>query len=306
MHVFVTGGTGQIGARLVRRLRQRGDQVSVLSRRPAVAREQFADCTIVEGDPTVAGPWMQAVRDCDAVVNLAGENIFGRRWNAEFKALLRDSRVQSTENVVRALAQEPLRADGGPKVLMNASAIGYYGPRGDEEITEDAPPGDDTLARLCVDWEQVAHAVESSGVRLAIVRVGVVLDKEGGALKKMLGPFKWFVGGPAGSGRQYVSWIHHADMVGLLLFALDREEARGPFNATAPTPVTNKEFSKALGGALGRPSFMKVPGFMLRLRFGEVAYVITTGQRVIPRKALALGYQFQFPKVGAALADVLA
>jgi uncharacterized protein (TIGR01777 family) len=306
MRVFVTGGTGLVGSRLVRRLRDRNDQVVVLSRRPAAARERCEGCKVVEGDPLSAGPWMNEPDGCDAVVHLAGENIFGRRWSADFKAALHDSRVKSTENVVRAIARSPHAPGGALKTLVNASAIGYYGPHGDEELSEDSPPGDDALARICVAWEEAAHRVEATGARLVIVRVGVVLDREGGALKQMLPPFKWFVGGPVGSGRQYVSWIHHADLVGLILLALDSPEVRGPLNGTAPNPVTNKEFSRALGRALHRPSFLRTPKFMLRAMLGEVASVVTTGQRVVPKKALGLGYQFRFPGIDQALADVLA
>jgi uncharacterized protein (TIGR01777 family) len=305
MRVFLTGGTGLVGTRLIKRLRERGDEVVLLTRRPAVARDKLGDGTVVEGDPTQPGPWMDAVADCDAVINLAGENIFGRRWSDDFKKTLLDSRVRSTENVVQALARHPKAPGGASKVLVNASAVGYYGPRGDEEINEDAPPGDDFLAHVCVEWEKAARGAEAAGARVALMRIGVVLDREGGALAALLTPFKMGVGGPAGSGRQWMPWIHHADVVGLLLFAMDNAGARGPINTTAPHPVTNREFSKALGRALHRPAFLPVPGFALRLRFGEVAGVILTGQRVVPREALKLGYAFQFPTVDAALADIL-
>jgi uncharacterized protein (TIGR01777 family) len=306
MRVFVTGGTGLVGTRLVRRLKERGDEPVVLTRRPTVAQEKFAGrCSVVEGDPAQAGKWMDAVADCDAVIHLAGENVFGHRWKEEFKTLLRDSRIKSTANVVQALSRKPTAADGTPKVLVNASAIGYYGVHGDEEVTEETPPGDDFLARLCFDWEAAAKQVESHGVRVAMVRVGVVLDKEGGALAKMLTPFKMFVGGKIGSGRQWVSWVHHEDLVGIFLLPLDNRNACGPINGTAPGPVTNKEFSKALGRALGRPSFMPTPAFGLHLMLGEVAGVITTGQRVLPKRPTALGYQFKFPQIDAAFQDVL-
>jgi uncharacterized protein (TIGR01777 family) len=306
MRVFVTGGTGLIGRRLLGALRGRGDTPVLLTRRPDAARQMFGpDAAVVEGDPMKAGPWQDAVADCDAVVHLAGENVFARRWNAAFKQLLVDSRIESTRRVVEALKRHPAGADGRPKVLVNASAIGWYGPHGDEELDESAPPAADFMAQLCVDWEKEAHAAEGAGVRVASVRVGVVLDREGGALAKLLTPFKCFVGGPVGSGRQYMSWIHHADMTGVYLLALDNAEARGPLNGTAPEPVTNKQFSKALGRALHRPAFFWAPGFMLRLMLGEVAQVVTTGQRVLPRKALALGYQYRFPTVEAALKDIV-
>jgi uncharacterized protein (TIGR01777 family) len=188
---------------------------------------------------------------------------------------------------------------------VNASAVGYYGPRGDEEIDESAPPGDDVLAKLCVAWEQSARAAEPLGVRVALVRIGVVLDKEGGALAAMLTPFKLGLGGRAGSGKQWMAWIHGADVVGIMLLALDNAAAHGPVNATAPNPVTNYEFTKALGRALHRPTIFPVPAFALKLRFGEVAGVVLTGQRVLPKEAQKLGYQFRFPTIDAALADIL-
>jgi uncharacterized protein (TIGR01777 family) len=304
MRVFITGGTGLVGTRLVRRLHERGDAVKLLTRRPAGVRDRFTHCELVEGDPMAAGAWMDAVADCDAVVNLAGENIFGRRWNDDFKRLMMGSRVMTTNNVVEALARKPRTEAGAAKGLVNASAVGYYGPHGDEEIDETAPPGDDCLARICVEWEKSALAAQSAGVRVALVRIGVVLDKEGGALKAMLPPFKFGAGGPVGSGRQWMAWIHHADLAGLILLALDRVDADGPINGTAPAAVTNKEFGKALGRALHRPAFMPTPAFMLRLMLGEVAGVIATGQRVLPRQAQKLGYQFQFPTIDAALADI--
>jgi uncharacterized protein (TIGR01777 family) len=306
MRVFVMGGTGLIGTRLLGRLRERGDSVMLLTRRPAGARARFGgDCTIVEGNPMQTGRWMDEVTGCDAVINLVGESIFARRWNEEFKVLLRESRVKSTANVVQALAKNSRTAAGTPRVLVNASAIGYYGPHGDEELTETGPPGDDLLARLTVDWEQAARGAEAAGVRVAIVRVGVVLDKAGGALGQMLTPFKLGIGGPVASGKQWLSWIHHEDIVGILLQALDHAGAAGPINGTAPNPVTNKAFSKALGRALHRPAFLPIPAFGMRLRFGEVAEILTTGQRVLPRRALELGYSFHFPEIDGALASVL-
>jgi uncharacterized protein (TIGR01777 family) len=307
MRVFITGGTGLVGTRLIRRLLDRKDDVVLLTRRPDVARQQWESaCGIVEGDPMQAGDWMRRVEECDGVVNLAGANIFAKRWRAWYKELMRDSRIKSTANVAEALSRSPRRADGSPRVLVSGSAVGYYGPHGDEELTEDSPPGDDYLAKLSVDWEKAARAAEPGGVRVVLLRIGVVLDKQGGALQKMLRPFEMFVGGKVGSGRQVMSWIHHDDLVGIILLGLDNAEAAGPINGTAPNPVTNKQFAKALGRALGRPSFFPTPGFMLRLVLGPVASVVTTGQRVLPKKALALGYQFRFPEVDAALQDALA
>lgn len=307
MRIFVTGGTGMIGTRLIRHLREQEHDVVVLTRRPAEAKERLeGGCTVVEGDPTRAGGWMEAVDECDAVVNLAGENIFNRRWNDEVKTAIRDSRVRGTENVVQALARAPRDAAGRPKVLVNASAIGYYGPHSDKELTEADPAGNDFLARACVDWENAARAAEPSGVRVVMIRTGVVLDKKGGALAKLLTPFKWFVGGTVGSGRQWMSWVHHADLIGLYAFALDNNQVTGPVNATAPNSVTNQEFSKSLGRALGRPSFLWTPEFALRLLLGQVAGLVTKGQRVLPTKASALGYTFRFVGLDEALQDILA
>ena len=306
MQVFITGGTGLVGGRLVRRLLERRDRPVVLTRRVATAEAMFGkSCRIVEGDPMKAGPWQDIAAECDAVVNLAGENLFNHRWNDQFKALMADSRLQTTAHVVEALARKPRREDGSPKVLVNASAIGIYGPHGDEELTEESPPASDFLANLCVQWENAARAVEASGVRCALIRIGVVLAKEGGALKQLWTPFSLGMGGPVGDGRQWMSWIHHEDMIGILLLALDNNEAAGPLNGVAPNPVTNRDFATAFGKALHRPSFMPTPRFVLRAMLGESADVVTTGQRVLPKKALALGYDFKFPTIDAALSDIV-
>jgi uncharacterized protein len=306
MRVFVTGGTGLIGTRLIRQLRERGDEVLLLTRRPAAATDRFGrEVEVVEGDPMQAGPWMEAIGRCDGVINLAGENVFNRRWNQRFKQLVRDSRMQATEHVVQALAKNPHRDGGEPKVLVNASAIGYYGAHADEELTEASPPAEDYMAQLCVDWEKAALAAQAHGVRVVTVRVGIVLDREGGALAKLLTPFKLFAGGPVGSGKQWMSWIHHADMVGLFLFGLDNPQASGALNGTAPNPVTNREFSRTLGRVLHRPSCFWTPRLMLRLALGEVADVVATGQRVLPQAPLALGYCYRFPPLEDALRDIL-
>ena len=309
MRVFVTGGTGLVGSLLVKKLRERGDHVVLLTRRPEATQHLTgANCTVVKGDPVQPGEWMNAVADCDAVVHLAGEGIFNRRWSPEFKDLIRSSRVQSTENVVAAIGKIPVANASGSsnRVLINASAIGIYGPHGNEELTEDALPGNDFLAKVCTDWENAAQHAANHGVRVVLLRTGIVLDKSGGALAQMLTPFKMCVGGKVGSGRQWMSWIHNEDEVGLILFALDHAEIAGPLNATAPHPVTNREFATALGKVLGRPSFFPTPGFMLKLMLGQAADIITTGQRVFPKKAQAAGYVFKFTDIEAALRDLLA
>jgi uncharacterized protein (TIGR01777 family) len=220
-----------------------------------------------------------------------GEPVFGKRWSERQKRVLRDSRVLSTQNIVRAIGAAAHR----PAVLVNASAIGYYGNVPEGELTEKSGPGDDFLARLCVEWESAAQDAQSHGARVAMVRVGVVLAKDGGALGQMLLPFKLGLGGPVGNGRQWVSWIHLDDIVGAFLTALDHPEASGPINGTAPEPLRNKAFSKCLASALHRPAILPIPAFALKLRFGEVAEVVTSSQRVLPAKLQQLGYPFQYP-----------
>jgi uncharacterized protein (TIGR01777 family) len=306
MRIFMTGATGLVGTRLVGRLCDRQDEVIVLTREPARAKERLdARCKIIEGDPTQLGAWMPAVQRADAVINLAGENIFGHRWSARFKSQLRASRVESTVSLVKALAACPINADRTPKVLINASAVGYYGACGDEEIAESEPPGSDFLARLCIDWEQAAKAAEPLGVRVAMIRTGIVLDPLGGALSQMLPLFKYFLGGPVGSGRQWMSWIHYDDLIAIYLLALDHEQAHGPINATAPMPVTNRVFAQTLGRILHKPSILRTTRLILRLALGQVANAITTGQRALPKEALALGYSFRFPDLTGALEDVV-
>ena len=302
MRVFITGGTGLIGSALVLRLRERSESPVVLSRdRSAALTKLGADVEIIEGDSASGGEWEQVIGTCDAVVNLAGESIFAHRWNERVKARIRDSRVQSTQRIVAAVG----RATNRPRVFVNASAVGYYGFHDDEELTEADGPGEDFLARSCVEWEAAARQLEPIGVPLVIVRIGVVLSTAGGALTQMLTPFKLGVGGPVGNGRQWTSWVHIDDLIGIILHALDQEHVTGVINGTAPEPVTNRQFSKALGRALGRPSFFRVPGFILRARFGQVAEIITQGQRVLPKRTVELGYQFRYSTIDSALADLV-
>lgn len=298
MRVFITGGTGLIGSEIVRQLSARGDQPVVLTRSPGKARSSApAGVEFVEGDPQQAGDWMKSVDGCQGVINLVGESVFGRRWNAEQKKRIRDSRIDSTNNLVQAMVS----ADNAPAALSSASAIGYYGNVPEAELTENSPAGNDFLARVCQEWEQAASRAAEQGIRTAMVRIGVVLSKDGGALKQMLPPFKLGLGGPIGAGRQWMSWVHLADIAGAFIAALDHAEAVGPINGTAPEPVRNKEFSKALASALHRPCLFPVPPFMLRVMFGEVAEVITGSQRVLPTKLQQLGYQFQHPNIREAM-----
>jgi hypothetical protein len=244
----------------------------------------------------------RALAEADAVVHLAGENV-AQRWTPAAKQSIHESRVRGTEHLVQGIAA--LAEAERPHVLVSSSAIGYYGAHGDEPIDEEAPPGNGFLAQTCAAWEVEAEAAERQGVRVVKVRTGVVLSREGGALSKMLTPFKLGVGGPVAGGRQFISWIHTEDLVGILLAAIDGGQWHGPVNATAPEPQRNGDFSKALGRALHRPSLLPVPGAALRLLYGEMAEIVTSGARVLPAKALVLGYEFLYPQLDVALRAAL-
>lgn len=306
MRVFITGGTGLIGTKLVAALIARGDIPVALTRNADAARRKFGDnIEFVSGDPMRNGPWQDTLAGCDAVINLVGQGVFDQRWSPEYKKLLADSRILSTRNVVTALARGEQSATG-PKILVSTSAIGYYGPHGDEELDEDSPPAHDFLGQLSIDWENEAKSASTAGVRVAIVRVGIVLDQGGGALAKLILPFSLGGGGPVGSGRQYMAWIHIDDLVRLFLWAVDHPNVAGPLNGTAPHPVTNKAFGHALGKAMGRPSFVWTPGFALHLLLGEAAEIVLNGQRVLPRRVLELGFTFNYPTIDVALAQIFA
>jgi uncharacterized protein (TIGR01777 family) len=303
MRVFITGATGLVGRRLVEHLRERGDVSVCLSRDAGRAAERLGPgVEVVAGDPMHWGDWADRVAGCQSVVHLAGESIFGKRWSRGQKQLLRDSRVLSTENVVRAIGQ----AHAKPEVLVNASAIGYYGNVPDGDLTEDAPPGDDLLADICAAWEEAAARAEAHGVRVVRLRIGIVLAREGGPVHELLLPFKLGLGGPVGSGRQWMSWIHRDDLVSAIAFLIDRGDLRGAVNGTAPEPVRNREFGRSLGRALHRPAFLPLPAAAVRLLKGEAAYVIATGQRVLPAVLQRAGFAFRYPTCGAALAELFA
>jgi uncharacterized protein (TIGR01777 family) len=293
MRIAITGATGLIGRRVVTALRERGDEVTVLSRDPKQG-EQW--------DPMREPAPAQALAGRDAIVHLAGENI-AQRWSTTAKQTIRESRVTGTRNLVQGIGE--LAESERPRVLVSGSAIGYYGAHGDEPIDEDAPAGSDFLAQTCQAWEVEAEAATEHGLRVAKVRTGVVLDRDGGALAKMLRPFRLGLGGPVAGGYQYISWIHPEDLRGMMLTALADERWDGPLNATAPEPLPNREFSKILGRVLGRPSVMPVPAAMLSLLYGEMAEIVTTGARVMPAKALVLGYEFAQPHLEGALRSAL-
>ena len=298
MHVLITGGTGFIGLELVASLRRDGHAVSVLTRDTDAARQRLPAGVVVVSD-------LAALGGVDAVVNLAGQNLGAQRWSEARKLAFRESRIGLTHRLVdwmEGLAQRPA-------VFVSGSAIGWYGPRGDEPLTEASTHGDDFSARLCLDWEAAAQKAEALGVRVCRLRTGIVLGRSGpaggGALAQMLPAFRLGGGGPMGSGRQWMSWIHIADHVALMRWLIDTVAAQGAYNGTAPEPVTNAEFARTLGAALRRPAVLPMPGFALRLIVGEMAEILLSGQRVLPQRSLDQGFRFRFPTLAAALADVL-
>lgn len=300
MNVTLTGATGLIGTKLVAALRRRGDQVTVLSRNPAAASRRLG-VEAVGWDPLSGPAPAEALSGRDAVVHLAGENV-AQRWTPNAKAAIRASRELGTRNLVAGIAE----ASPAPGALVSSSAVGYYGSRGDDRLPESAAPGDDFLAEVCVAWEREADGASASGCRVVTVRTGVVLDAGGGALAKMLPFFKAGIGGPVAGGKQYLPWIHVDDVVGLYLRAIDDPAWSGPYNAAAPEPVTNREFSKALGRALRRPAIAPVPALAIKTLYGQMAEIVTEGQRAIPERPLTGGYAFAHPDLDEALRSALA
>lgn len=300
MRVIVTGGSGLIGRALVESLIAHEHRAVIVSRNPDRLTGLPDGVEAERWDAADAARFAEIATGADAIVHLAGESIASGRWTAERKRRIRDSRVRATTAVASALGQ----VENGPRVLLQGSAVGFYGPRGDEVVDEGAMPGSDFLAEVCRDWEAASAAVEERGVRRAILRTGVVLARDGGALPRMALPFKLFGGGPVGSGDQWLPWIHLADEVEAIRLLLESSQAAGPFNLTAPEPVTNRELAKALGRALGRPSFVPTPGFVLKLALGEMSTIVLDGQRAVPRALLDLGYAFRFERIADALADI--
>ena len=301
MRVLVTGASGFIGSALCDALLARGDAVVGLSRDPQRARSTNPTVVWHGWEPMLERPPADAFDGVDAVVNLVGERI-DQRWSAESKQRIIESRRTGTHNLVGTIAG----LDRKPPVLVNQAAIGFYGDRGEAIVDESSDPGDGYDSEVVLEWEKAAHEIDPTGVRLVIVRTGHVLDADNGFLAALLTPFKLGVGGPLAGGRQYVSWIHIADEIGILLWAIGNERVSGAINATAPNPVTNREFSHAIGRAINRPAVVPVPGLVLDLKFGqEFGQILRGGQRVFPRRALDLGYQFRFTDIDAALADLL-
>ncbi len=301
MRTIITGGTGLIGRTLAADLVAHGHQVVILSRAPERATGLPAGVRAERWDARTADGWVSLADGADAIANLAGESIAAGRWTDERKRRIRQSRLDAGRAIVQAVELIGQR----PRVVVQASGIGYYGPRGDQEITEDTAPGNDFLAQVAIEWEASTAPVEALGVRRAIIRTGVVLSTEGGAFPRLLLPFRLFAGGPLGSGRQWLPWIHIADQVAAIRFLIEKENATGPFNLTAPNPLTNAGFGQVLGRIINRPSFVPTPGLAMRLAFGEMATLLLDGQRAIPKRLLELGFTFRFPHAEAALQDLL-
>ncbi len=300
MKVAITGATGFVGRRLVERLQEQGHQPLILTRNPAAAQRAFPTLEIVAYTPTESGSWQQAIAGCDAVVNLAGEPIAESRWTPKHKQEILNSRQLGTQKIVEAIAQ----ANPKPAVLVNASAIGYYGTSETATFDETSPAGNDFLAEVCQAWEAEAKKVKDAGVRLVILRLGIVLGN-GGALAKMIPPFKLFAGGPLGTGRQWFSWIHRDDVVNLILEALNRPDIEGVLNATALNPVRMSELCQTLGKTLERPSWLPVPSFALEALLGEGAKVVLEGQQVLPKRTTSYGFEYQYPTLKQALEEIL-
>ncbi len=303
MKVLIAGGSGFIGRHLAGRLLQEGHTIAILSRRPELHRAALpAAVEWIEWQVRAGGDWLNRLPEFDAVINLAGENIGAGWWTAAKKRRILESRLQATQALIDGMQQTGAR----PAVYVNASAIGYYGSRGDDVIDETSPGGNDFLAQVCREWETAAEKADAWAQRRCIVRIGMVLGRDGGALPQMVMPFKLFVGGKIGSGRQWMSWIHIHDLARAFAFILQTAGARGVVNATAPNPVTNAEWTQTLARVLHRPALFPVPAAVLKLGLGEKSVLALQSQRVLPKALLSLGFRFQFPTLEEALADLLA
>ncbi len=301
MKIFITGGTGFIGSSVSNRLAYLGHEVTILTR-DARKRRKFPDTiSFIEGNPAERGNWTKYVKENEVIINLAGASIF-RRWNKRNKRIIWDSRIESTKNIVGSLSERK----GEGTLLLNASAVGYYGFHGDKVIDEDSKPDNDFLFSVAEEWEKQALFAEKYGIRVVLCRFGIVLGRHGGALSKMLPAFKLNFGSPLGDGSQWFSWIHEKDLFNIILYLIDRKDISGPVNFTSPYPVTNKEFTISLAKTLKRLIFLPpAPAFMLRLILGEMGSVILGSQKVVPKKLLDKGFDFHFPELNSALEDIL-
>ena len=306
MRVIITGGTGLIGSALTNNLAGDGHEVIVLSRSPGSVQGLPENARAVGWDTRTSDGWAELADGADAIVNLAGESLAGEgvlpsRWTPERRQRIRQSRLEAGRAVVDAVE----RAANKPAVVIQSSAIGYYGPSGDETLTEEAPAGDDFLASVCVEWEGSTAAVEEHGVRRAIIRTSLVLSSQGGALPRLLFRYNLLGGGPFGNGRQWWSWIHLVDEARAIRFLIEKEAASGPFNLATPNPARNNDFGKTLARVMKRPHYLPLPAFVMRALFGDVATVVVDGQRVMPHKLQELGFEFRFPTLEPALRHVL-
>lgn len=300
MKILITGGTGFVGTQLTSRLIQDRHEVTILTRSLKGAKRSSPGISYLEGDPTKKGPWQEAIKNHDAVINLAGASIFSK-WTDKHKKAIRESRVSTTQNIVEGIPSHPEKRI----TLFSTSAVGYYGFCKDEELMEDSPPGNDFLARIAVEWEGEALKAREKGARIVMTRFGIVLGEEGGALSQMIPLFKKYIGGPIGSGEQWFSWVHIKDLAEAFDFLIKHSEISGPVNVCSPNPVRNRDLAKALGKALHRPSFMPAPGFMVKLVLGEFGSVILEGQRVFSRRLLENGFVFQYPDIEKALQSIV-
>ncbi len=301
MNIFLIGGSGFIGATLVQTITHKGHRITLLTRSVKKETSLPQGAVFLEGDPTRPGPWQDELKKHDAVINLAGASIF-RRWTKKAKMIILESRIHTTRNIFAALEA----GKGKVTLLLNASAVGYYGFHGDEMLDELAPAGDDFLASVVAGWEAEAQRCEKAGVRTVLCRFGLVMGRSGGALRQMSLPFKFFVGGPLGNGKQWMSWVHEQDLANMIIFLLDRPSIHGPVNCTSPNPVRNKDLARALGRALRRPVIVPpIPRFILWLVLGKFSSMVVKGQRVIPKKLLEEGFQPRFPEIQSTLEDLL-
>lgn len=303
--ILVTGGTGLIGRKIVNELCRQGAYVKLLTTNIEKSISIFGNNNNVEAFKLASYENPLNMKDVmegtDAIINLAGANISDKRWNKKFKAILYNSRIETTKLLVDTIRI----CKHKPKIFISASGVGVYGFRGDEIIDESSITGDDFLAKLCNDWENQAMKAVELNIRVVVIRTGLVLDKNDGALKQLLTPFKFFVGGKLGSGNQWFSWIHIEDIMGLYLFVLENNNLLGPVNGTSPNPVPNRVFAKTLGEVINRPSIIPIPAFALRIAVGEFANNLITGQRVMPVKAINAGFEFRFPELKTALEDLV-
>lgn len=300
MKTLIVGGSGFVGSHLTPFLIEKGFDVTIMARRPDRGSRFPSEVKTLAADATQPGSWQEQVRDFDVLINLAGVSVF-KRWDEAYKKLLRDTRILTTRNLVDAIPANP----EGKITLINTSGAGYYGFTGDEELSENAPPGSDFLSNLARDWEAEAYKAEKKGVRVVTTRFGIILGKGGGALAQMTLPFKFFAGGPLGHGKQWVPWMHIEDLCRAELFLIENDNIRGPVNFSSPTPVRNVDLGKAIGKALNRPAFMPAPSFMIKLVLGEFGSVILEGQRAVPKALLDNGFSFQYPTIDEALKDLL-